>query len=38
MCALWANIDDETTDTLTLMGYDIVNGQLEEYPEQIPVK
>jgi len=38
MCALWANIDDETTDTLMLTGYDIVNSNLEEHPEKLLVK
>lgn len=37
MCALWANIVDETTE-LTLTGYDIVDGELEEYSEELPVK
>jgi hypothetical protein len=38
MCALWANIDDEQTTELTLTGYDIVDGKLDEYPERLPVK
>ncbi|MDR3364859.1 MAG: hypothetical protein LBS91_07955, partial [Clostridiales Family XIII bacterium] len=38
MCALWANVDDAATDTLMLTGYDIVDGFLTEYPEQLPVK
>jgi len=37
MCALWANIDDDTSE-LTLTGYDIVDGMLEECPEKLPVK
>jgi len=37
MCALWANVDDDTTE-LTLTGYDIVEGMLEEHPEKLPVK
>lgn len=38
MCALWANIDNATTQTLMLTGYDIVEGKLEECSEQLPVK
>ncbi len=38
MCALWANVDDVTTDILTLTGYDIIGGKLEQYPDQLPVK
>ena len=38
MCALWANVDDETTDEFNLTGYDIVDGVLAEYPEKLPVK
>ncbi len=38
MCALWANVDDMTTDILKLSGYDIMNGVLSEYPEKLPVK
>lgn len=38
MCALWANIDDETTDLLLLTGYDIVNDIIADYPERLPVK
>lgn len=38
MCALWANIDDAATDTLTLTGYDIIDGKLEQYPKQLPVR
>ncbi len=38
MCALWAYVDDETTDEFNLTGYDIVDGKLEQYPEQLPVK
>lgn len=38
MCALWANVDDKETDELTLTGYDIVDGKLEEYPQKLPVK
>ncbi|MEG1926390.1 MAG: hypothetical protein RR415_11670 [Ruthenibacterium sp.] len=38
MCALWANIDDTTTNSLMLTGYDIVDGKLLKYPEQLPVK
>lgn len=38
MCALWANINDVTTDTFMLTGYNIVDGKLEEHPEKLPVK
>lgn len=38
MCALWANVDDVTTDEFNLTGYDIVDGVLTEYPEKLPVK
>ena len=38
MCALWANVEDKTTDTLLLTGYDIVEGVLTKHPEKLPVK
>lgn len=38
MCALWANIDDDTTDCFDIIGFDIVDGLLTEYPEKLPVK
>lgn len=38
MCALWANEDDAETDTLMLTGYNILDGKLEQYPAQLPVK
>jgi len=38
MCALWANVEDKTTDTLMLTGYDIVDGVLTEYPKKLPVR
>lgn len=38
MCALWANIDDTTTETLLLTGYDIGDGSLQECCEKLPVK
>ncbi|EJU3354571.1 hypothetical protein N4188_005051 [Salmonella enterica] len=38
MCALWANVDDTTTTELKLTGYDIRDGQTEEYPDELPVR
>ena len=38
MCALWANVDDIDTKELMLTGYDIVDGELEEHPEKLPIK
>jgi hypothetical protein len=38
MCALWSNEDAESIVDLTLTGYDIVDGKLDEYPEKLPAK
>jgi len=38
MVALWANIDDEKSNELSLTGYDIVDGVLTEHSEKLPVK
>lgn len=38
MCALWANVEDASTDILMLTGYDIIDGTLKQYPDQLPVK
>lgn len=38
MVASWANIDDEKTAEFSLIGYDIVDGVLTEYPRKLPVK
>ena len=37
MCALWSN-EDATLDGFALTGYDIENGELIEYPEDIPIQ
>jgi hypothetical protein len=38
MCALWSNEDAETVTDLALTGYDIVDGELTQYPKKLPVK
>lgn len=38
MCALWANIDDVTTEEIQLSGYDIGEDGIEALPTPLPVK
>lgn len=37
MCALWANIDDDTSK-FELTGFDIIGGKLKKHPKKIPIK
>ena len=38
MCALWANISDIETETLTLKAYDISDDNISSLSEELPVK
>jgi len=38
MVALWCNEDDAETDELNLVGFDVVDGQLTQHPEALPVR
>lgn len=38
MVALWANIEDTQTETISLTGYNIENSELVQYPVALPVK
>lgn len=38
MCALWANIDDNLTESIDLEAYDISENELSKVPYSLPVK